>query len=70
MTVTPLLVKTLLEVFNEERAQLADISMLTPDEVKDILDCQDEMFKSGNDPLFWADGELIAQMVRWKRGVT
>lgn len=69
MTVTPALVKKLLDVLNEEYDQLEDINMLTPDEVKDILDCRDEMYKSGNDPLFWQDGELIAQMVRWKRGV-
>lgn len=69
MTATPAQIRTLLDVFkNDDKYQsLEDFTLLASSEIKDILDAQDVLYQSGNDPLFWEDGELIALMVAWKR---
>ncbi len=68
MTATPAQVKKLLEVFDpDEYNELDNFTFLYPDEVRDILEAQEVLRRTGADPLFYEDGELIAAMVAWKR---
>lgn len=68
MSITDADVAKVVEMYFDRAEDGNPIGYMSASWLKDVIDCIEVLNATGNDPLFFEDGNVILALVKWKRG--